>query len=298
MVYQNILETIGQTPIINLKKLVHKPGVSLLAKLEGQNPSGSVKDRIAKYMIEQAEKRGELNHRQTILEATSGNMGIALALVGRQKGYRVKIVMSSGMSLERRKILKAYGAELVLTDKKFGTSGAIAKAKELLKSNPKKYWFVDQFNNPDNAKTHYHVTAEEIFKDLKKIDYLVGGVGTAGTIIGLASKFKEKSPQTKIVGVIAPTGYKIQGIQNPYGDFAGKNFQADKLDQVIKVPVAKAYDMAEKVALEEGLFVGMSSGAVIYAAQQLAKKLKKGKILVVLADRGEKYLSTDLFEAK
>lgn len=295
MIYNNLLNSIGNTPLVKLNKFTQNPRVNLYAKLEGQNPSGSIKDRAALFMIEQAEKRGQLKPGMTILEATSGNMGIALAMVAAQKGYKVKILMSEGMSEERRTVMRAYGAELILTDKALGTGGAIAKARELTKQSPEKYWFSNQFNNPDNTEAHYY-TAEEILEDLPEgIDALVAGTGTSGTIMGFSKKFRESSPDTRIIGVIPPSGYQIQGLQNPEGDFHGDIFDNGAIDERISVEKEDAYKMARRLAREEGVFVGMSSGAALAAGLSVAKNLDRGNIVVIFPDRGEKYLSTGLF---
>lgn len=293
---KNILQTIGNTPMIKLRRIINNEKINLFAKLEGQNPSGSIKDRAALYMIEQAEKRGELKRGKIILEATSGNMGIALAMAGSQKGYEVHIVMSEGMSEERKIMLRALGAKLILTNKKFGTEGAIAKAKELVKSSPLLYWFSNQFNNQDNVLSHYHGIASEILREVSSIDYLVAGVGTSGTIIGIANRFKKDSPQTKIIGVFPPAGYKIQGLQNPQKDFSGEIYKGDLIDEHFHVSKEGAFAMTKKVAKEEGLFVGMSSGAAFSAASQIGESLREGNIVVIMPDRGEKYLSTELFK--
>ncbi len=295
MKYTNLLETIGNTPMIKLNKIINNKNVNPFAKLEGQNPGGSVKDRTALYMIEQAEKRGELKPGKIILEATSGNMGIALAMIGAQKGYEVHIVMSEGMSEERKTILRSLGAKLILTDKKFGTQGAIAKAKELIKDSPRKYWFSNQFNNKDNVLAHYHGIAPELLREIPKIDYLIAGTGTSGTIMGIANRFKEDSPKTKVVAVIPPAGYQIQGIQNPQEDFSGDIYNANLIDKYFNVSKEDAFMMTRKVAQKEGLFVGMSSGAALFAASEISKTLEAGNIVVIIPDRGEKYLSTELF---
>ncbi len=282
--------------MIKLDKILNNKNINLFAKLEGQNPGGSIKDRAALYMIEQAEKRGELKKDQTILEATSGNMGISLAMIGAQKGYKVHIVMSEGMSEERRTMLKSLGAKLILTDKKFGTKGAIAKAKELIKNSPTKYWFSNQFNNGDNALSHYHGIAPEILHEVPNINYLIAGTGTSGTIMGIANRFKKDSPKTKIIAVIPPAGYKIQGLQNPQKDFSDNIYKSKLIDKHFYINREDAFAMTRKVAKEEGLFVGMSSGATLFAASKIAKTLKTGNIVVIIPDRGEKYLSTKLFK--
>lgn len=295
MKYSNLLQTIGNTPMIKLDKILNNRNINLFAKLEGQNPGGSVKDRAALYMVEQAEKRGELKQGKIILEATSGNMGIALAMIGAQKGYEVHIVMSEGMSQERKTMLKALGAKLILTDKKLGTEGAINKAKELVKSFPLLYWFSNQFNNQDNVQAHYQGIALEIINEVPHIDYLVAGVGTSGTIMGIVNRFKKDSPKTKIIGVFPPGGYKIQGLQNPQKDFSGNIYNGSLINKHFYVSKEEAFAMTREVAVKEGLFVGMSSGAALFAAIQTGKSLKTGNIVVILPDRGEKYLSTELF---
>jgi len=295
MKYSNLLQTIGNMPMIKLSKILNNGDVNLFAKLEGQNPGGSIKDRTALYIIEQAEKRGELRQGKIILEATSGNMGIALAMIGAQKGYQVHIVMSEGMSKERKIMLRALGAKLILVDKRLGTEGAINKAKEIAKDSPFLYWFSDQFNNQDNVWAHYHGIAQEILNEVSHIDYLVAGIGTSGTIIGIANRFKKDSPKTKIIGVFPPAGYKIQGLQNPQKDFNGDIYRDNVLDKRFYVSEEEAFAMARKVATKEGLFVGMSSGAALFVASQIGISLKNVNIVVILPDRGERYLSTELF---
>ena len=292
---KTLLQTIGNTPIIKLSKIVKNKNVNLFAKLEGQNPGGSIKDRAALYMVEQAEKRGELKKGKIIIEATSGNMGIALAMIGAHKGYEVQIVMSEGMSDERKTMLRTLGAKLILTDKKFGTEGAINKAKELIAASSDLYWFSNQFNNPDNVEAHYNGIAKEILDEVENIDYVIAGAGTSGTIIGIAKRFKKESPKTRIIGVFPPGGYQIQGIQNPKEDFIGKIYDESLLDERVQVTKEDAFAMNRRAAKEEGLFVGMSSGAALAAAVQKAESLKSGNIVVIIPDRGEKYLSTQLF---
>ena len=293
---KNLLDTIGNTPIIILNNIIKNKNVHLYAKLEGQNPGGSIKDRTALYMIEQAEKRGELKKGMTILEASSGNMGISLAMIGTFKGYKVTIIMSEGMSEERRIMIKALGADLILTNKEKGTEGAILKAKELINKYPEKYWFVNQFNNEDNVLSHYHGIASEILSQIPNIDYIISGIGTSGTIMGIAKKIKSASPKTKIVGVYPPSGYKIQGIQNPNEDFKGDIYNSSLVDILLNVTSEEAFQIAKLLSQTEGLFVGMSSGAVVAAALKLASLNKNGSMLLILPDRGEKYVSTNLYK--
>jgi len=293
---KNLLQTIGNTPMIRLEKILDNKNVNLFAKLEGQNPGGSIKDRTALHMVEQAEKRGELKPGKIILEATSGNMGIALAMIGAQKNYKVHIVMSKGMSEERKIMLRALGAKLILTDKKLGTKGAITKAKELIKNSPNLYWFSNQFNNEDNVQAHYYGIASEIMREIPNINYLIAGIGTSGTIIGIANRFKKDLPNTKIVAVVPPAGHKIQGLQNPQKDFKGNIYKNNLIDEHFHVSKEDAFVMARKVAEKEGLFVGMSSGAAFFAAEKISQRIKTGNIVVITPDRGEKYLSTELFK--
>lgn len=293
---QNLIQTIGNTPLIKLENFLKNKNVSLFAKLEGQNPGGSIKDRVALYMIREAEKRGTLKKGQTILEATSGNMGISLAMIGAQKNYLVEIVMSEGMSEERKVMLRALGAKLILTPKELGTGGAIKKAQELKNKFPQKYWFADQFNNPDNPKAHYHGIAPELLKQIKKIDYLILGVGTSGTAMGIARYFKKHSPQTKIIEISPAPGYQIQGLQNQAQDFGGLIYDKELISEKFIVNPEDAYRMSRDISKKEGLFVGMSTGANLYIVQKISRKIKKGNIVILVPDRGEKYLSTPLFK--
>ncbi len=295
MKYTNILETIGNTPLVELKKFSSSQ-VKIFAKLEGQNPSGSIKDRVALHMIETAEKTGELTKDKIILEATSGNMGIALSMIGAYKGYEVNIVMSEAMSEERKKIMRGFGAKLIETPKELGTAGAIQKVQEFLTKNPAKFWFANQFNNPANTEAHYLGTAPEVLADLEKVDYIVAGGGTFGTITGIAKKFREISPQTKIIGLLPEQGYKIQGIQNFQKDFHGDLLKTDLVDEFIEVSQQEAFITTRELAKEEGVFAGMSSGANLFGALKIREKIKEGNIVVIFPDRGEKYLSTPLFE--
>jgi cysteine synthase len=276
--------------------MIENQNVNLYIKIEGQNPSGSVKDRAALYMIEEAEKRGELDKGKTIIEATSGNMGISLSMIGSIKGYKVNIIMSEAMTEERKVIMRSYGAHLILTDRKLGTKGAINKAREMIKNSPTKYWFSNQFNNSDNIGSHYHGISRELLDEVNNIDYLVVGSGTSGTMAGISKRFKYESPKTKIIAVFPPGGYKIQGLQNPKEDFTGVIYDDKSFDKSYEISREEAYKMTRIIAKTEGLFLGMSSGASIAVALNIAKSIKKGNIVIISADRGEKYLSTGLFE--
>jgi cysteine synthase len=296
MTTTNLIKTIGNTPLVKLDKILTNKKIKLFTKLEGQNPGGSIKDRVALYMIREAEKRKELNNKKIILEATSGNMGIALAMVGAQKNYKVTIVMSEGMSAERKIMLRALGAKLILTPKELGTAGAIQKAQKLKNKFPHKYWFANQFNNPTNPKAHYYGIAPELFKQIKKIDYLILAIGTSGTAMGIAQYFKKNSPHTEIIEVSPTAGYQIQGLQNQEKDFGGMIYDKKLITKKFIVKPKDAYQMSRKVAQQEGLFVGMSSGASLFVAKEISQKIKSGNIVVIIPDRGEKYLSTPLFK--
>jgi len=293
MKYDNILQLIGNTPLVRINKLNENSNVVIYAKLEGQNPGGSVKDRIALSMVENAEKRGELKTGMTILEPTSGNTGIGLAIVGIVKGYNVKLTMSSGMSQERKTMLKSLGVDLVETEAEKGTDGAIEKAREILNSSHGKYWMPYQFDNPANPSAHYHGTAVEILEQLPDITAFVAGMGTSGTLMGAGKRLKENG--VKIIGAEPQQKHKIQGLKNMHEAIVPRIYDESLLDEKITVFNEDAYETARQLALKEGIFAGMSSGAAMWAALQYAKTIEKGKIVVIFPDRGEKYLSTILF---
>ena len=297
MIYNNLLDLIGNTPVVKIN-FKDENIADVYVKLEKFNLSGSVKDRAALGMIEAAEKEGLLKEGSVIIEPTSGNTGIALALIGRLKGYKVIIVMPDTMSIERRATLKAYGAELILTDGTKGMGEAIAVAEKLAAENPN-YFLPQQFNNKANPEKHYETTGKELLDDFKVIDAFVAGVGTGGTIVGVAKRLKERSKDTKVVGVEPSTSAVLSGekpgkhsIQGIGTGFIPKNYDASVVDEIVKIS-------SEKASHDFGLFVGISSGANIAAAYQVAKKLGKGKIVVTLApDGGEKYLSVEAFLTK
>jgi cysteine synthase len=296
MIYQSILETIGHTPMVKINTLNTKSGVTIYAKLEGQNPGGSVKDRIALSMIEAAEKSGELTKDKIILEPTSGNTGIGIALVATVKGYKSVLTMSAGMSEERKKILRAFGAELIETDPTKGTDGAIAKAKEMYHSELNKYWMPYQFDNLNNPLAHYQGTAEDIITDLPNVDYFVAGMGTTGTLMGTGKRLKEYNAAIQIVGVEPQFEHKIAGLKNMKEAIVPSIYDETKLDKKFVVYNEQAYETARALALREGIFVGMSSGAAMFGALELAKEINSGVIVVLFPDSGEKYLSTALFK--
>ena len=291
-----ILDTIGNTPLVEIKKLNSNPGVRVLAKLEYFNPGGSTKDRPALYMIEAAEKSGELTRDKTVIEATSGNTGIGLALVCGVKGYRLMLTMSEAVSVERRKILKARGAEILLTPGHLGTDGAIEEAYRLAREDPGRYFVVDQFNNEANWKSHYHGTAQEIWQQTDgSVTTLVACLGTTGTLMGASRKLKQLNPAIQIVGVEPYLGHKIQGLKNMKEAYCPEIFEKQRLDKKVNLDDEEAFEMARRLAKTEGLLVGMSSGAAMAAALKEAHELSEGTVVVILPDGGERYLSTSLF---
>lgn len=299
MIYENILQTIGNTPLVKINKLNPNKNVSIYAKIEGNNPTGSIKDRIALKMIEQAEAEGSLVEGKTIIEPTSGNTGIGLAMIGVVKGYDVEIVMSKAVSVERIKMIKSFGVKVTLTDEKLGTDGAITKARDLVKENPQKYFMPDQFSNKYNKIAHYKTTGEEIWKQTNgKIDYFVSALGTSGTIMGVGKALKENNPRIKIVCAHPVKGHYIQGLKNMEEAIVPSIYEPSEIDETIMVETEIAYEMSRQIIKKEGIFVGMSSGAAMYAAIEVAKKIKSGVIVVIFPDRGEKYLSTNLFNEK
>jgi cysteine synthase A len=305
IIYDNLTDLIGGTPLLRLNRIAGGLGAQVVAKLESFNPGGSVKDRIGFAMIRDAENRGLLKKDSVIIEPTSGNTGIALAFVAAARGYRLILTMPDTMSVERRNLLKAYGAELILTPGSKGMKGAIIKAEELAASIPNSF-VPHQFNNPANPAIHRATTAEEIWKDTDgKIDILVGGVGTGGTITGVGEAIKERKPHLKVVAVEPfdspvlsggePGPHKIQGIG---AGFVPKVLNTSILDEVIKVSNEDAFATGLRLAREEGLLAGISSGAAVFAALQVAgrKENRDGMIVTILPDTGERYLSTELFQ--
>jgi cysteinyl-tRNA synthetase len=292
------LALIGNTPLVRLQRICPNRNVEIWAKLECVNPGGSVKDRIAKSMIEAAESSGDLTHDKIILEATSGNTGIGLALVGGVKGYKVLLAMSEAVSQERCQILAALGADFLRTPAALGTDGAIEAVYRLQRRSPGKYFIPDQYNNPANPLAHYNGTAMEIWEQTEgRITHLVATMGTSGTLMGMSRRFKELNPAIKIIGAEPYLGHKIQGLKNMKEAYRPGIFNRKLLDEKINIKDEDAYATSRILAREEGLFVGMSSGAAVYVAIQLAKELPRGIVVVVLPDGGERYLSTTLFRA-
>ncbi|MCQ2143042.1 MAG: cysteine synthase family protein [Bacteroidales bacterium] len=297
MIHENILGAIGNTPIVRINKLNPNPNVNIFAKIEGFNPTGSIKDRIAVAMVEQAEEEGKLYPGKTIIEATSGNTGIGLAIAGIIKGYPVEIVMSSAVSIERRKIIRSYGGKVILTPGEQGTDGAIRKVHEMVAANPGKYFNPDQFTNAGNYMAHYKKTAIEIWQQTDgKIDYLVGAIGTSGTLMGLAKFLKIMNPDIKIVCAYPEKGHYIQGLKNMEEAIVPAIYKPEMIDYMETVESEEAIEMARQVIRHEGIFAGMSSGAAMLAATRTAAKIPSGNMVVVFPDRAEKYLSTSMFD--
>ncbi|MBR6601186.1 MAG: cysteine synthase family protein [Bacteroidaceae bacterium] len=297
MIKNNILETIGNTPMVRINRLCTKPGVNIFAKLEGFNPTGSIKDRIALRMVESAEHAGLLRKGLTIIEPTSGNTGIGLAIAGIVKGYPVEIVMSSAVSVERRKILRSYGAKVILTPAEEGTDGAIRRARQMVAENPDKYFMPDQFANAANYLAHYEKTAIEIWQQTDgKIDYLVCAVGTSGTLMGVSRFLRAMKPDIKVVCAHPIKGHYIQGLKNMEEAIVPEIYNPSLIDTQEMIESEEAIEMARQIIAKEGIFVGMSSGAAMIAALRTAENIERGNIVVVFPDRAEKYLSTNMFE--
>jgi len=295
-VFSNVLECIGNTPLIRVNRLNPNPGVVIYVKWEAKNPGGSIKDRPALFMIEAAEREGTLTHGKTIIEATSGNTGIGLAMVAAVKGYRLLLAMPDTASLERQKILKALGAELLLTPGAMATDGAIEEVYNLVREHPDRYFMPDQFNNPANPASHHFGTGPEIFDQLDgKVDTVVLTLGTTGTAMGILYAMKERNPAIEVIGVEPYPGHRIQGLKNMKESYIPGIFDRYSLDRIVHVKDEDAFEMARRLAREEGIFAGMSSGAAMAAAAQLATERETGTIVAVLPDGGDRYLSTNLF---
>ena len=297
MIHENILQTIGSTPMVRINRLNPNPNVNIYAKLEGFNPTGSIKDRIALRMVEQAEREGRLSAGMTILEPTSGNTGIGLAVVGIVMGYDVVIVMSEAVSVERRKILRACGAKVILTPAAEGTDGAIRLAREMYAAHPELYFMPDQFANAANYQAHYERTAIEIWQTCGgAIDYFVSAVGTSGTLMGVSRFLRAMKPDIKVVCAHPIRGHYIQGLKNMEEAIVPDIYDESLIDVQEMVESEEAIEMAREIIAREGILAGMSSGAAMLAACRTAERIERGNIVVLFADRAEKYLSTKLFE--
>lgn len=292
----NILEAIGKTPLIKINHLCPNPNVIIAAKLEGNNPGGSVKDRPALHLIEMAEKSGRLTKDMIIVEPTSGNTGIGLAMVAAVKGYKLIVTMSEWMSMERQKTLAAFGAEIILTPGEKGTDGAIEKAFEMCRENPELYFMPNQFDNEDNLMAHYYSTADEIWEQTDgKITHFVAGMGTTGTLMGISKRLKELNPEIKIIGVEPNMNHKVQGLKNMEEARVPKIYDTSLLNEKIRIADEDAFEMARALTRHEGIFSGISAGAAVHVAAEIVKGLDQGIIVVIIPDRGDRYLSTDLF---
>jgi cysteine synthase B len=293
-----ILSAIGHTPLVELKRVNPNPKVRIMAKLEGNNPGGSIKDRPALSMINAAEADGSLTRNKTILEPTSGNTGIALAMIGAAKGYKVTLTLPGCVSSERQHVLEAFGAEVIMTCPKSGTDGAIRMAHQMLEENPEKYFMPNQFSNPANPQAHYETTGPEIWEQTDgEVDVFVTGLGTTGTLMGMSRYMKERPKPVKVIGVEPVQGHTIQGLKNMTESIVPQIYQRPELDDVVEMGDEEAFDMARRLATEEGLFAGISSGANVAGAVRLAKDMNSGTIVTIICDRGDRYLSTMLFRS-
>lgn len=296
-----LLETIGNTPLAEIRRLwdADATGVRILAKLEGSNPGGSVKDRPACRMITDAIKSGMLTPGKTILEPTSGNTGIGMAMVAAAMGYRIKLTMPSCVSEERRSILNALGAELEMTPGCDKTDGAITRAYRIIEEHPDDYFMPNQFSNDSNWRAHYDTTAPEIVRDAKgEVDWFVAGMGTTGTLMGCSRYFREHHDLTKVAGIEPDLNHRIQGLKNMKEAIVPKIYHEELLDRKITAPDTDAFETVRELALREGLFVGLSSGAALWGAKMIARDLPRGSTVVVLfPDRGDRYLSTEVFRS-
>ncbi len=295
MIVRSILDLIGNTPMVRVNRLNKNPNVELYVKLEKFNVGGSVKDRIAKYMIEQAEKSGQLTKDKTVIEATSGNTGIGLALVCRVKGYDLFLVMPENMTMERRQILNAIGAKIILSEAAKGMDGAEDLARSIASQSPDKYFMPNQFANEANVLAHYETTAEEILRDTNgKVTHFVAGIGTSGTLMGASKRLKEHNPNIQIIAVEPEKGTVIQGLKNLETQYVPSIWKKAQVNEIHKVHPKKAEEAARLLALQEGIFVGPSSGAIFHTALKKAAEINEGVMVAIAPDGGEKYLSTTL----
>jgi len=294
----NVIGAIGNTPLVQLMNINGNPAVKIFAKLEGNNPGGSVKDRPAYYMITKAEQSGQLTPDKVIIEPTSGNMGIALAMIGAARGYKVKLFMPECVSTERREVLQAFGAEMVLTPAHEAVDGAIKRAHQALEAEPDKYFMPNQFDNPNNVLAHYETTGPEIYAQTGgHVDVFVAGLGTTGTLNGTSRYLKEKNRGIRVVAVEPTVGHTIQGLKNMTESKIPGIYDTSAFDEKLTVEDGDAFETARLLAMREGLFTGMSSGAAVYGALKVAGTMKKGTVVTLLPDRGDRYLSTTLFRS-
>lgn len=289
---------IGNTPMVELTRINPNSAVRIFGKLEGNNPGGSVKDRTAWWMIRHAEEDGALTPDKTILEPTSGNTGIALAMISAARGYKIKLVMPACVSVERRSVLEAYGAEVELSPAEEATDGAIRLAHKILAAEPDRYFMPNQYDNMANPKVHYETTGPEIWSQTNgQIDMFVAGMGTSGTLMGVGNYLREQKPTIEIVGVEPVLGHKVQGLKNMEEAIVPGIYEEARLDRKVVIADDAAFETARRLAAEEGLFVGMSSGAAVAGALKAAETMEGGIIVTLLPDRGDRYLSTALFRS-
>ena len=292
---KSIIDFVGNTPLVEVQNILQKKDVTLLLKLEGNNPGGSVKDRAAYNMISEAIKKKNIKKGDTLVEATSGNTGIALALMAKVLGVNMVLVLPENSTEERVKTMRSYGAKVILTPQKLGMEGSRDYALKL--KYKKGYFRLNQFDNTDNSKAHYKTTGPEIWKDTQgEVTHFVSAMGTTGTIMGVSDYLKEQNKNIKIIGAQPSEGAKIPGIRKWTDDYVPAIFNASKVDQIIEVSEQEAKQMTQKLASEEGVFAGMSSGGAVASALKIAKKIDKGIIVVIVCDRGDRYLSSTLFE--
>jgi [CysO sulfur-carrier protein]-thiocarboxylate-dependent cysteine synthase len=291
---RSILETIGNTPLVELQHFSPKAGVRIFAKLEGQNPTGSVKDRIALKMVEDGERAGTISKEKVLVEPTSGNTGISLAMVCKLKGYRFLAVMPENVSEERRQLMLAFGAEIVMTDGSLGSNGSIARAKELVAANSD-YQMLYQYGNPANALAHYETTAPEILEALPEITHFVAGLGTSGTLMGVGRRLKEHNPAIQVVAAEPYLDDLVFGLRSLDAGFIPEIYDASLLDRKINVQNDRAIQFTQELLWREGIFAGVSSGAALSVATRVGQSIEQGNIVVLFADGGWKYLSTDLW---
>lgn len=294
MKFSSIVEAIGHTPLVELKSFNPRAGVHIYAKLEGNNPTGSVKDRIARTLIEDAEQQGKIGPDTVLLEPTSGNTGIGLAMIARVKGYRLKVVMPDNVSVERRQLLELFGAEIELTDGATGSNGSIERAKEL--AQDPRYHLLYQYGNPANPRAHYETTAPEIIEDLPEVDVFVAGLGTGGTLMGVGKRLREHNPKVQIVAAEPHPEDQVQGLRSLDHGFIPPILDLEKLDRKIVVRSDDALLRTRQLTEQEGIFAGLSSGAAVHVAVRVGERMERGTIVVLLADGGWKYLSTGLWE--
>ena len=294
MKYQSVLDLIGNTPLVNISVMSPNPAVEIWAKLEGQNPTGSVKDRIAKFMIEEAERSGRLRPGQTILEPTSGNTGIALAMIAQLRGYPVKVVLPDAVSEERVLLLQAFGAEIIYSPGHLGTNGSVQMAEQLAAEHPD--WFMPfQYENPENPRAHYETTAPEIIRDLPETTAFVAGLGTGGTLTGVGRRLKEYNPAIRVIAAAPHPGDMVQGLRALEDGYIPPVFDDTVLDARIVVDSATSFATTKELTEKTGIFAGISCGATVRAAQRAAERMESGQIVCLLADGGWKYLSTGLW---